>query len=118
MRCAMALRPSKENGTAGPSFTASAAKPLFASVAVTTSAVATFSTDLRSKAVVICLSFESGDRMVGSRGPWAKRRSRYPRLGGEKGAEGFLADGFVANRGPHEIIEEPKAAKTKSYLDD
>ncbi len=50
--------------------------------------------------------------------PLCKAAQTYPRLGGEKGAEGFLADGFVANRGPHKIIEEPKAAKSKSCLDD
>jgi hypothetical protein len=77
-----------------------------------------FITDLRSKAVVICLSFGSGGQVAGWRGPCAKRHRRHPRLGGEKGAEGFLADGFVANRGAHEIIEEHKAAKTKSCLDD
>src|ERR1700736_2990623 len=94
MRCAMALRLSKENGTAGPSFTASAAKPLFASVAVRTSAAATFSPDLRPKAVVICHSFESGGQMAGWRGPCAKRHRRYPRLGGEEG-NGGISSGWV-----------------------
>src|ERR1700738_816722 len=56
--------------------------------------------------------------MAGWRGPCAKRHGRYPRLGGAKGAEGFLADGVVAKRGAHEIIQEPKATKTKSSLDD
>src|ERR1700731_3350499 len=113
----MALRLSKENGPAGRSVIASAAKPFFAIVAVSTNAAAVFTTDLRSKAVVICLSFGSGGQMARWRSLCAKRHRPVPRLGGEKGAEGFLADGFVANRGAHEIIQEPKATKTKSCLD-
>jgi hypothetical protein len=49
----MALSPSKENGTAGPSFIAVAAKPCAAFALKSPSAAAAFSTDLRSMAFVI-----------------------------------------------------------------
>src|ERR1700730_8047619 len=50
--------------------------------------------------------------------PLCKAAQTLPAARRREGAEGFLADGFVANRGAHEIIEERKAAKTKSCLDD